>query len=230
MKILSKYKDYYDYLQGVWGSDPKLVLDRRTEELHRKEDLYSSPRPFSSERKGKYVAIGINDKVYTGVYIFSEDKFYYGEELNELAESTGYNSWHDKKWMLKWRSDNYQVDENYVEVVLGKDRFGRLESYDLNTQPITKIGLNTRFNCPIVIYNSQDDFDRLKNPYKFPILKELEFARVLPPEEVFREISDWLSKRITQKEIQREGILTNKEKIEAKGFDAKRSFRPNMKK
>lgn len=30
MKILSKYKDYYDYISGIYGEDPKLVLDRRT--------------------------------------------------------------------------------------------------------------------------------------------------------------------------------------------------------
>jgi hypothetical protein len=28
MKIISKYKDYYDYLQGVYGVDEKLILDR----------------------------------------------------------------------------------------------------------------------------------------------------------------------------------------------------------
>ena len=31
MKIISKYKDYYDYLSGVWGEDPKLVLVRKGE-------------------------------------------------------------------------------------------------------------------------------------------------------------------------------------------------------
>lgn len=31
MLIISKYKDYYDYLGGVYGVDNKLVLDRRTE-------------------------------------------------------------------------------------------------------------------------------------------------------------------------------------------------------
>jgi hypothetical protein len=29
MKIISKYKDYYDYLQGIYGIDEKLILDRR---------------------------------------------------------------------------------------------------------------------------------------------------------------------------------------------------------
>lgn len=29
MKIISKYKDYYDYLQGIYGIDDKVILDRR---------------------------------------------------------------------------------------------------------------------------------------------------------------------------------------------------------
>ena len=28
MKIISKFKDYYDFLQGIYGVDPLLVLDR----------------------------------------------------------------------------------------------------------------------------------------------------------------------------------------------------------
>lgn len=32
MKIISKYKDYYDYLQGIYGVDEKLILDRRSSE------------------------------------------------------------------------------------------------------------------------------------------------------------------------------------------------------
>lgn len=28
MRIISKYKDYYDYLQGINGVDEKLILDR----------------------------------------------------------------------------------------------------------------------------------------------------------------------------------------------------------
>lgn len=32
MKIISKYKDYYDYLQGIYGVDERLVLDRRKSE------------------------------------------------------------------------------------------------------------------------------------------------------------------------------------------------------
>lgn len=31
MKIVSKFKDYYDYLSGVWGEDPLLTYVRKSE-------------------------------------------------------------------------------------------------------------------------------------------------------------------------------------------------------
>ena len=43
MKIISKYKDYYDYLGGIYGRDDTLTYDRRkTEEFpyQKLEKLY----------------------------------------------------------------------------------------------------------------------------------------------------------------------------------------------
>jgi len=43
MKIISKNKDYYDYVQGIYGIDEKLVLDRRSNSpFLRKEDKLRS--------------------------------------------------------------------------------------------------------------------------------------------------------------------------------------------
>ena len=39
MKIISKYKDYYDYLTGIYGVDDKIVLDRRGWEGKKVSDL-----------------------------------------------------------------------------------------------------------------------------------------------------------------------------------------------
>ncbi|AGO47554.1 hypothetical protein Phi17218_021 [Cellulophaga phage phi17:2_18] len=35
MKIISKHKDYYDYLKGIYGEDPLLVYDRRESDIVR---------------------------------------------------------------------------------------------------------------------------------------------------------------------------------------------------
>ncbi len=86
MKIISKYKDYYDYLQGIYGIDDKLILDRRDYNI-----------PFVTEGVVRLV-IG---NVYLEGYYY-ENKFYWGEEqLNELVIIT------DSKPLSDWQKDRY---------------------------------------------------------------------------------------------------------------------------
>jgi hypothetical protein len=39
MKIISSYKEYYDYLKGIYGEDPLLVLDRRITPVVKLQDI-----------------------------------------------------------------------------------------------------------------------------------------------------------------------------------------------
>lgn len=64
MKIISKYKDYYDYLQGIYGVDEKLVLDRR-----------ESDHPMYYQN-GRHVFV-IGDLMVDVLHI--DGKFYCGE-------------------------------------------------------------------------------------------------------------------------------------------------------
>ena len=53
MKIIDKYKDYYDYLQGIYGQDPLAVYDRRGSVVFNKDTVPMALRPVpASERKG----------------------------------------------------------------------------------------------------------------------------------------------------------------------------------
>ena len=38
MKIIDKRKDYYDYLQGIWGPDPKAVYYRRAKDVFKSNE------------------------------------------------------------------------------------------------------------------------------------------------------------------------------------------------
>lgn len=44
MKIISKFKDYYDYLIGVYGQDPLKVLDRTKYKTYDKNLINVYPR------------------------------------------------------------------------------------------------------------------------------------------------------------------------------------------
>lgn len=72
MKILSKFKDYYDYLQGIYGIDTTLVLDR-TE--------YVS-RPYIPSINSVETFI-IGDYKVQGFW--HKGKIYYGKEIESLG-------------------------------------------------------------------------------------------------------------------------------------------------
>lgn len=95
MKIISKYKDYYDYLQGIYGIDNKLILDRR--------DFNSIPKDRSNEK----VQLIIGDKIVEGYHYNNE--YYFGQkrldELNEITKSKKVDKWYKEKGITHWILD-----------------------------------------------------------------------------------------------------------------------------
>ncbi len=72
MKIISKFKDYYDYLVGVYGIDEKLILDRT--------EFYPTSR-FVSPNDSK-VTFFICGYQVDGLY--RDGRFYYGGDLAQF--------------------------------------------------------------------------------------------------------------------------------------------------
>lgn len=201
MKIISKYKDYYDYLQGIYGIDEKIVFDRT--------EFFVEPyTPGDYDRRRFHIC----DKIIDACY--HEGEWYYGDEIKNLAEE------YHKKWgKVKWRrmssiDDIYSTNAKIVHI-------DRTAFYlDVIDAPKDK-RLNDIHNHPILIdrayfYNTKDTNNVVINP----ILKDYQMHKVFDAETMWIMISNWLSK---EKEI--EDNRTDKEKIIGKGFDYKHSFR-----
>lgn len=198
MKIISKYKDYYDYLTGRYGIDEKIVLDRRGER----------PIKYLYLIEGK-ISIHVADMVIDG--LLKDDTIYYGEALLPLVthESKKYN------WL--GRDDNRDYEHS-----VGIKSIGNLRIEWFYTEPWPDPDkTNTKENCPILLKN----YSRI---YRFPKLDDLKLPSVVPPESIYGWLIGWLSNRITEREKVPENV-PNDLKIESKGFDKKRSFRPKMK-
>ena len=73
MKIISKFKDYYDYLQGIYGIDTNLVLDRTN----------FSPIPYKPSDFTVSTII-ICDYMVQGLWV--GEKIYYGEEIEQFID------------------------------------------------------------------------------------------------------------------------------------------------
>ena len=198
MHIISKYKDYYDYLTGIWGVDPKLILDRRK---------YVLP-PYEPSNKSK-ITFYIAGKVIEGFYV--DGKVYYGESLNQFKnEKITFSPLINER-----RGKDIYIDSKNLR--FGGDWFSLTPYEDINKY-------NDIENCPILMKS----FSFGEKYYTYPILNDWNIASIIPPEEMFTMISNWLSNKNTEAE-NRVDNRTDVEKLLSKGFDKKCSFRPKSK-
>lgn len=108
MKIISKYKDYYDYLVGQFGEDPKLILDRRTwnRSYHIEDDMYFK--------------IIIGDKQIDGVY--KNNQYYYGHELDQFNvdnKKRYFHIKHNQETQIRYETRQWRHLSAYV--ILNKE-------------------------------------------------------------------------------------------------------------
>lgn len=210
MKILSKYKDYYDYLTGVWGEDPKLTLDRR--EFHTVELV---------ENTVYFIFIG-NYKIEG---FCRNGAIHFGEKLKEFETVDEYYS-KRKEYQNKVRIDTpREYSRSYRG---GRYRGTRYDTKWVNTLIVEGTGKVTiTENCPILVLQESPTSSSIVNTYKYPKLEDIGLAKFVDATDAYRMIAEWLANRVDETELTTS--TTNEQKIENKGFDAKTSFRPNMK-
>lgn len=210
MKIISNFKDYYDFMVGKYGADPKVVYERVCQEYSgidkswSKQGMYTPEYlKFGKDRSEKW-QVHFCGKEYYIYYVYGD--WFFGEEIVNIvpekypqysATTAFFNGAHnDQRSMLKsWRAE-----------------FDTPKSFFSKSPKVQGMAsdVNEKLKCPVVIGDS------IKNPR----LKDIEFGKIIPPEEAFITISNWLS---------REKVIVDrrndKEKILSHGFDTKTSFR-----
>jgi len=197
MKIISKYKDYYDYLSGIYGEDPKLILDRRNSNLLH---LYNNSK----------IELYIAGYIIEGLY--KDNKYYFGKDLKPFIQKDNLSL-----FARRYLSRHEKRDYNKSVHIKYKDN-----DFWCYLEPVKDIlYTNNNKNCPILVKYA----NRI---IKYPKLIDLKLAKFIEPKTIYFWLVEWLSTQITNKE-KIQTIISNAEKIEAKGFDKKKSFRPKMK-
>lgn len=209
MKIISKYKDYYDYLSGIYGEDPLLVLDRRTDsEIIKIKDLKLNGIDIFEYYIlyiGKYAIRFLINK--NGIY-FTKEQFEKKQENIDMAiEQFRYSAY------LKLK-DNFLDQYFYSKRFVIKEIKGKL--------------LTIEENCPIILVKL-NKFDRCIKLIKYPILQGSGIESILPPEEIYKILCDHLS-QVNQMKEKPVPVGDDKTRILSAGFDLKSSFRPKRKK
>ena len=220
MKILSSYKDYYDYLTGIWGEDPLLVLDRRDFKNISRE------RFDFSETAIRRVYIGNHC-----VQFLSKDReAYFGNSILEVLGKDAKKAEEiytfqrpsiEKRYGMKWED----LVEHGIHQIKGS--YSRHSCTEVLLKPF--VCKRPPFLPPEVVIG-MGDFET-KNAYwdlKYPILKDIGVNKLVPPETVYQWITEYLSEQKNKQELTQD-LRTDTQKLEGKGFDKRTSFRPNIK-
>ena len=242
MKIISKFKDFYDYKVAKYGVDEKLVYTRVT------KNFRNSPRLFSINKtqpdyNNKILFVG--DKI---VLIFkTEEKLYTQFDLEDIELLKAKNS------NVRVKNFSYYMKDSEITFLDGNtifvNSFINIDLYDLlkmnrktfynffikNKKDFFDIDEeNNFFNEPIVLIEflenvTDHDNRRSTSVYKKTYNLNLSQMGIYIDEDfVWQSLVEFLSNKRSEKEISPE--VSNENKILSKGFDLKTSFRPNMKK
>ena len=242
MKIISKFKDFYDYKVAKYGVDEKLVYNRVT------KNFRNSPRLFSINKtqpdyNNKILFVG--DKI---VLIFkTEEKLYTQFDLEDIELLKAKNS------NVRVKNFSYYMKDSEITFLDGNtifvNSFIDIDLYDLlkmNRRTFYNFFIknkkdffdmdeeNNFFNEPIVLIEflenvTDHDNRRSTSVYKKTYNLNLSQMGIYIDEDfVWQSLVEFLSNKRSEKEISPE--VSNENKILSKGFDLKTSFRSNMKK
>ena len=252
MKIISKFKDFYDYKVAKYGVDEKLVYNRKTycdyyKILHINiltdengrvsvEDFNSNLKEhtkfFNKNNHNKILVVG--EKI---VHIFfTEDGIYTHFDLKNpknIAKEKIYKYW-------AYYTDTKEItfnDEKKFEIYIAfAELWNDFFNYDrkrfLSYLSIPKDDI--LFNEPMILIEYVGEVDKKTIRYQNSIYKisynpNLSQMGIYFDEDfIWQSLVEFLSNKRSEKEISPE--VSNENKILSKGFDLKTSFRPNMKK
>lgn len=205
MVIISKFKDFYDFLQGKYGIDPKAVLNRT--------DYTPSPEFWD---EGASVTFYICDYQVMGYY--RENRWNYGDAILKYEEKAKFSSW------LHNIPDS--SGSRMVKVKGMKDQNGKAALIDVSIDIVKRSNFTpcSELNIPILKIGHTGYTPKLTyknvNFCPHPKLKDYNFGSAVTPESMYLLLTDFLLR-----EVEVPNNQTNKEKILAHGFDFKHSFR-----
>lgn len=231
MKIISQFKDFYDYKVAEYGMDEMLVYDRRDQVLLIKESLstkYIFKNPSDTD--------ALHSALYVGnqlVHIFSTlSDVYTHFDLENMADLDTYRDYHYGNADFRLKNGKTITVTSYLytnEASLlkqmhqprSKNIYGvkdiitptghKLQWADFSQKPLLLIQNRMWNSFPLIDAN--------------PFLAQV--GIYIDPDFVWQNIVQFLSDLKSQAEKSPE--VTNDQKIQNKGFDKRTSFRPKMK-
>ena len=244
MKIISKFKDFYDYKVSKYGVDEKLVFNRKTyceyfqaligniDNINIDTDYRISEDDFNKKLKEDIKVIdekNIHKVLFIGEKVihlfFTENGIYTHFDIKNIEILGKFSNLGYKKRLIFKDGKTFNIFSRFG------DDWDYLLSY--NSKRFMKLNINKEdiiLNEPMIFIEL---IGRLHNNryvyiYKFtynPYLSKL--GVYLDEDFIWQSLVEFLSNKRSEKEIIPE--ISDKDKILSKGFDLKASFRPKMK-
>lgn len=233
MVIKSPFKDYWDYLQGVYGRDEKIVYERvcasvwqeEGKTVFKKSGLYKPDYELHDNYRCHILAIC--GKIYVSFYFAG--KFYFFQELKGGDFST-----------YMFMKNVYKGDKLNPNEQMVRDILNRMQRTPSNKQPyeindrknrflsdvsyISKQGwttdINEKLNCPVCLVRGSIYGRVGEAEYINVRLSDFGIGQIISPNDMYIMISNFLTR---EKKIV--DNRTDVQKIESHGFDKKTSFR-----
>jgi hypothetical protein len=198
MKIISNYKDYYDFCQGVYGQDEKICYVRG-----------SLPWIPSGDNFFKLSICGTEYHLFT-----YKGKTYLGlegaEEVNSLLiQDNG----------CMYISGSYRdIIERYLSQFNSPKATRWWSQVDIKPH-MSETDINDKFECPVILEHMGYRLNVRETIFN-PRVSDFNMASILPAHEIYLQIGTFLSREKV--------VVDNRsdiDRLQSAGFDKKTSFR-----
>lgn len=228
MKIISKFKDYYDFYSNIYGIDEKVTYKR---DLFNLSPLSSKPEPFTVKKREVdlerlYIRYRSSEKLteyHTYWLIICGKRFLiYNKGPSEVWEAYVEDCDIEKYLPIKKKTDDKKTKNhwNYYSKLPVEYFSGEFSQKNLD--------LNVKVKSPIVLvecYSREDELGWNSSP----ILGDIKnLPNLYPADQLYQDINYFFLNQVNgSADIDLPVTLDDKYKISYHGFD-KISFRPKM--
>ena len=248
MKIISKYKDFYDFKVSKYGVDEKLTFDRKESVAVDKDtltpiDKVENPKDNEAFHSILYIGnkmvhiFGTESKIYTHFDLIND------KELDKLNYRSNDLTFNDGR-IIKVISEFISYEQSLRDIINIKRKDNPLEkiikfryiSYITNNSYSEKKEWSDFEDKPILLIQRVHEKNKVveRRTNSKVIIETVhvnqplnKMGLYLDADWVWQSLVEFLSEERSEKEYSPE--MTDEAKIQSKGFDKKTSFRPKMK-
>ena len=219
MKIISKFKDFYDHKVAKYGIDPVLVFDRR--QSPDAEIPHGLPEPPAGWEK-EYGACAAMSALYVGrlrVYLFNTGtRVYTSFDVAEVTHHPPHPGW-DICPQIRFHDGGEYYLPQYGDYLLGANENFQAETV-ASREELPVAPLLLEYETGLRSWR-EGRFAYYANPQLSAL------GIYIDPDIVWQQLCAYLSQ--LRREAETSPSVPDQDKIGNNGFDAKHSFRPKMK-